>query len=102
VLPLHRGRRLRHDRNEERRLVGRQTQQTSLRCLAPGEQVFRRDLVPARHLRRHCALRIRLRHNASLGLRAPSPAPRADLDVDPPTGARSVNHMVDRICDSTS
>jgi hypothetical protein len=37
---------LRHDRNEQQRLVGRQAQHAGARRLAPSEQMLRRDVVP--------------------------------------------------------
>jgi hypothetical protein len=55
----------------------RQAQQTGARRLAPREQMLRRDVVPARHLRHHRARRIGFRHDPALSLIAPpTPAPR--------------------------
>ena len=94
---------LRHDRNEQRCLVGRQAQQAAACRLAPSEQMLRRDVVPARHLRHNRARRIGFRHDPALGFIAPAtPPPRSDLDIDPAPWSRSFNHMVDHICNSTS
>ena len=50
--------RLRHHRNEEWRLVGRQAERAGTRCLAPCEQMLGRDVVPARHLGHHRPRRV--------------------------------------------
>jgi transposase len=70
---------------------------------APGEQVLRRDVVPARHLRHDRPGRIGFRRNPSLGLVTPAtPTPHPDPDIDPAPWLRRFNYMVDHICDSTS
>jgi hypothetical protein len=74
---------------------------TRSRCrLAPGKQMLGAHLMPARHLRHDRARRKRLRHNAALLLAAPPPPPaNAIANLDAPSMARSVNYMVDHICE---
>jgi hypothetical protein len=57
-------------------------------------------LIPARHLRHDRARRKGLRHNAALLLVAPAPPPaNAISNLDAPSRARSVNYMVDHMCE---
>src|SRR5262245_49672255 len=61
-----------------------------------------RDVVPARDLRDDRARRKRFGHDPSLNLVAPPPAaPRTDLDIDPPPWLRTVDYMVNHICEPT-
>ena len=89
-----------HDGYEHRQFVGRQRQQTSPCRLAPTKQMLRRHVVPTRHLRHDRAWRIGFRDNPPLGLDAPAtPASNPDPDIDPASWLRSVNYMVDHMCE---
>src|SRR3954462_1721042 len=65
--------------------------------------MLRTDLVPARDLRHHRARRKRLRNDPSLLRVAPAPpAANATANLDPPARPRSVNYMVDHVCEPIS
>src|SRR6185312_4863936 len=86
-------------RYKHRHLVGRQRQLTGSRRLAPTKQMLRRHVVPPRHLRHHRAGRIGFRDDPPLGLNAPpTPASNPNPDIDPTWWLRSVNYMVDHMC----
>jgi hypothetical protein len=68
--------------------------------VAPSGQVLRRHAVPARHLGHDRARRIRLRHDPPLDLVARPPATsRTDLHLHPAPRLRSVNYIVNHICE---
>ena len=84
-------------------LLGRQGQAASARRLAPGEQMLRRDLVPTRDLRCHRSGRVGFRDDPALVLRAPATAaPNPDPDIDTTAPLRTVNYMVNHICEPIS
>src|SRR6516225_8913361 len=59
-----------------------------------------RDVVPARDIRDNGARREGFRDDPSLGLIAPpSATPRTDLDIDPTPWLRTVDYMVNHICE---
>src|SRR5882762_1323524 len=62
--------------------------------------MLRADLVPARHLRHHRARRKRLRDDPPL-LRAapPPPATNPTANLNSPARRRSVNYIVDHVCE---
>ena len=65
--------------------------------------MLRTDLVPARDLRHHRARRKRLRNDPPLLRVAPAPpAANATANRDPPARRRSVNYMVDHVCEPIS
>jgi hypothetical protein len=65
--------------------------------------MLRRDVVPTRDFRYDGSGRIRFRDDPALVLRAPpAPAPNPDADIDPTTPLRSVNYMVNHICQPIS
>src|SRR6266487_4670663 len=89
-----------HDRYEHGRLVRRQRQLAVPRSLAPGKEMLRADLMPARNLRHDCARCIRFRDDPSLILVAPPPpATDATANLDASARRGSVNYMVDHICE---
>src|SRR5215469_545285 len=62
--------------------------------------MLRRDVVPARDNRDNGARREGFRDDPSLGLIAPpSATPRTDLDIDPTPWLRTVDYMVNHICE---
>jgi hypothetical protein len=84
---------LRHHRDEHRRIIGRQAQQTGSRRLAPGEQVPHRDAVLARHPRHDGAGRIGFRDDWSLDFVTPAtPTPSPHMDIDPAPWLRSLEY----------
>ena len=84
-----------HDRHEHGRLVRRQRQLAAPRRLAPGKEMLRADLMPARHLRRDRARRKRFRDDPLLvRVTPPSPATNATANLDAPSRRGSVNYMV--------
>ena len=65
--------------------------------------MLRADLVPPRNLANNRARRIRLRNNPPLLLSAPAPAPsNPDVNIDTAASIRSVNYIVNHICDPIS
>src|SRR4029077_12017139 len=65
--------------------------------------MLRTDLVPARDLRHHRARRKRLRNDPPLLRVAPAPpAANATANLDAPARPRSVNYMVDHVCEPIS
>src|SRR5512139_2367091 len=73
------------------------------RRLAPGKQMLRADPVLARYLRHHRARRKRLRDDPPLlRVAPPPPAANPDPDIHPTPRLRSVNYMVDHMCEPIS
>src|SRR6185369_14866446 len=65
--------------------------------------MLRTDLVPARDLRHHRARRKRLRNDPPLlGVAPAPPATNATANLDAPARPRSVNYMVDHVCEPIS
>jgi hypothetical protein len=91
---------LRHDRNEEWCLVGRQDEHPGTRRLAPHERCC--GEMPCRRATSDTTAPgdIPLRHDPPLDLVAPPAATsRTDLDIHPAPRLRSVNYMVNHICE---
>src|SRR5262245_46171569 len=89
-----------HDRYKHGRLVRRQRQLAAPRCLAPGKQMLRADLMSACHLRHDRARRKRFRDDPPLvRVTPPSPATNATANLDAPSRRESVNYIVDHICE---
>ena len=65
--------------------------------------MLRRDLVPTRDFRCHRSGRVGFRDDPALVLRAPATAaPNPDPDIDTTAPLRTVNYMVNHICEPIS